>query len=62
MSTVINDKSRRKRFESPTYIDNTENTASIDVAVILLNGTQFVLSSEDDGGDDTGTQVTTLKH
>ena len=64
MSTVINDKFQAQNgFESPNFtVDNTGKITAptIDVQNILLNGTQFVqyVPPEDDGGDDTGTQVT----
>ena len=64
MSTVINDKFQAQNgFESPNFtVDNTGKITAptIDVQSILLNGTQFVqyVPPEDDGGDDTGTQVT----
>ena len=63
MATVINDKFQAQNgFESPNFtVDNTGKltTPTIDVQSILLNGTPFVayVPPEDDGGDDTGTQV-----
>tara|TARA_B100001057_G_scaffold482783_1_gene558681 strand:- start:3510 stop:4067 length:558 start_codon:yes stop_codon:yes gene_type:complete len=64
MSTVINDKFQAQNgFESPNFtVDGTGKITAptIDVQSILLNGTQFVqyVPPQDDGGDDTGTQVT----
>ena len=63
MATVINDKFQAQHgFESPNFsVDGTGKltTPTIDVQSILLNGTPFVayVPPEDDGGDDTGTQV-----
>ncbi len=63
MATVINDKFQAQHgFESPKFsVDSTGKitTEVLDVKSILLNGTPFVayVPPEDDGGDDTGTQV-----
>ena len=62
--TVINDKFQAQNgFESPNFtVDGSGKITAptIDVKNILLNGTTFVqyVPPEDDGGDDTGTQVT----
>ena len=61
--TVVNDKFQAQNgFESPNFtVDSSGKITApiIDVKNILLNGTTFVqyVPPTDDGGDDTGTQV-----
>ncbi len=60
---VVNDKfSSQNGFESPNFsVDSAGkiSTPTIDVQTILLGGSPFVqyVPPEDDGGDDSGTQV-----